>query len=89
MGQAVCAYRLSGAGVNRQQRRAAAAKQGTTLGELRRRFAANEKAKKGALTISPAEARKLLAKWAAQPGRTQAEIDRLNADIEKAKRGEL
>lgn len=39
---------------------------------------ADQRAEAEALKLSPARARELLALWAAQPGRTQAEIDALN-----------
>lgn len=34
-----------------------------------------------ALTMTPAQARKLLAEWAARPGRTQADVDALNREV--------
>jgi len=37
-----------------------------------------EKAERAAEEIGPDECRRLLAEWAAQPGRTQEEIDMLN-----------
>lgn len=66
-------------GLNRNQKRAAArANHGMSLGQFRRARAENERLKQEALTITPEEARRRLAQWAAQPGRTQAEIDALN-----------
>jgi hypothetical protein len=38
-----------------------------------------EKAEREADALGAAECRRLLAEWAAQPGRTQAEVDALNA----------
>lgn len=38
-----------------------------------------EKAERDAESLGPEECRRLLAEWAAQPGRTQEEIDMLNA----------
>lgn len=40
---------------------------------------AAEKAEGVALRMLPSEAREALARWAAQPGRSQAEVDALNA----------
>jgi hypothetical protein len=39
------------------------------------------RAEKVALRMSPVEAREQLARWAAQPGRSQADVDALNAGI--------
>lgn len=62
--------------MTRNERRALARKNhGMSLGEFKRRRATIAKLQAEALTITPEEARKRLAKWAAQPGRTQAEID--------------
>ncbi len=38
-----------------------------------------------ALRMSPQEARRMLAEWAARPGRSQAEVDRLNQGAPNAK----
>ena len=38
-----------------------------------------EKAERDAEALGPEECRRLLAEWAAQPGRTKEEIDILNA----------
>ena len=40
-----------------------------------------EKSERDAAELGPEECRRLLAEWAAQPGRTQAEIDALNGAI--------
>lgn len=62
--------------MTRNERRALARKNhGMSLGEFKRARATIAKMQQEALTISPAEARERLARWAAQPGRTQSEID--------------
>lgn len=45
---------------------------------IRRRMI-REKAERDAEELGAAECRRRLAEWASQPGRTQAEIDELNA----------
>ena len=67
--------------MSRQDRRRAAKEAGLD-------WRANQRASRrastlvaGALSLSPEEARRRLAEWAARPGRTQAEIDELNASV--------
>lgn len=67
--------------MNRSDRRRAAKQAGINwrdhAGDRHRERAAIE-AERVALRMSPEEARATLARWAAQPGRSQAEIDALN-----------
>lgn len=61
--------------MNRQKRRREAKQGGIPWRDMR----AAEKAAAVALRMSPVQAREALARWAAQPGRSQAEVDALNA----------
>lgn len=73
--------------MNRKDRRRIAKVQtGESLGELKRRAELTDEAQATALTISPEKARELLGKFAAQPGRTQADVDALNKALVDAKR---
>lgn len=60
--------------MNRHQQRAAAAQAGIAW-----RKWVHDRLLREAPKMSQAEAREALARWAAQPGRTQAEVDALNA----------
>lgn len=60
---------------NRADRRREAKRARVSWRDIR----AAEKAEGVALRMSPVEAREALARWAAQPGRSQAEVDALNA----------
>ncbi len=68
--------------MNRHERRAAA--KGAIPNTSDQKYAAlrermiREKAERGAEELGPDECRRRLAEWAAQPGRTQEEIDMLN-----------
>jgi hypothetical protein len=67
--------------MNRQIRRRTAAHAGipwrkAQIERLMRESA--ERSESLALRMSPEDAREALARWAAMPGRTQAEVDRLN-----------
>lgn len=69
-------------GANRNQRRASAARAGVPwrqaqMDRLMREGA--ERAESLAVRMSPQEAREALARWAAILGRTQEEVDALNA----------
>lgn len=57
--------------MNRADRRRIAAKAGKPMGRL-------SEVERSALNLTPDEARAMLARWAAMPGRTQAEVDALN-----------
>lgn len=57
--------------MNRADRRKLAAKSGKTMGQL-------SEVERAALNLTPEKARELLAHWAAQPGRTQADVDAMN-----------
>lgn len=57
--------------MNRHERRRIASKAGKPMGQL-------SNVERSALNLTPDEARAMLARWAAQPGRTQAEVDALN-----------
>jgi hypothetical protein len=67
--------------LNRQQRRSSAARQGipwrqAQIERLLRDGA--DRAESLAVRMSPEDAREALARWAAVPGRTQAEVDAMN-----------
>lgn len=67
--------------MNRQQRRARVKSAG---GNWPREQAAKRSADASdtaALQISPADARRALAQWAARPGHSQAEVDALNGRV--------
>lgn len=71
-------YGHNGIAMNREQRRRAVRQAG---GNWRREMAAKRAADASdrvALQMSPEQARKLLAEWAARPGRSQADVDALN-----------
>lgn len=67
----------------KERRRLARANHGMSLGQFKRTRAKNERQQKEALWMTPEEARKKLAEWGAQPGRTQTEIDWLNGQMQK------
>lgn len=67
--------------MNRTERRRAARAAGISWrqAQIDRMLAeGHEKMIAGALQMSPEEARERLARWAAVPGRTQAEVDAMN-----------
>lgn len=57
--------------MNRAERRRIASKAGKPMGQL-------SDAERAALALTPEEARAMLARWAAQPGRSRVEVDALN-----------
>jgi hypothetical protein len=61
--------------MNRADRRRAAKADGVDWADVRRARRAQEVA----MRLTPEQAREALARWAAQPGRSQAEVDALNA----------
>lgn len=69
--------------MNRQARRRSAARQGIPWRKAQAerifRDGADRAIENVALRMSPDEAREALAKWAARPGRTQDEVDAMNA----------
>ena len=67
----------------KERRKLARQNDGISLGEFKRRRAENERQQKEALSMTPEQARQKLAEWCAQPGRTQAEIDWLNGQMQK------
>lgn len=69
-----------------ERRRAARVTTGKSLGEIKRQQDEAEEAQRAALTLSPEKARELLGKFAAQPGRTQADVDGLNRALIAAKK---
>lgn len=77
--------------MNRNERRRRAARDGIPWARAQQEHYFREGAKRAeeniALRMTPEEAREALAKWAARPGRTQAEVDALNAAAARGGRG--
>lgn len=63
--------------MNRKDRRHAAKADGVGWADVRRARRAQEVA----LRLTPEQAREALARWAAHPGRSQADVDALNRDM--------
>ena len=57
--------------MNRHERRRIAAKAGKPMGRM-------SEVERAALDLTPEEARAMLARWAAEPGRSQADVDAMN-----------
>lgn len=64
--------------MNRSDRRRLARDEGKSFAAEQRMRREAERAERAALRLTPEQARETLARWAAQPGRSQAEVDALN-----------
>jgi hypothetical protein len=69
--------------MNRKHRRQAYREARINWHEEKAREKAQARVEAAALRLSPAAARRLLAEWAAKPGHSESEVDRLNgvADV--------
>jgi len=68
--------------MNRSDRRRAAREAGIDFAAQQRAERDTARLEAACLKLSPATARKILAEWAAKPGRSQAEVDAMNGKFD-------